>query len=342
MDRTNRDYGDQDDYGRERYARDSGDSGRGYSQGQGHTPAREAEYRQRGDWQGDYRAGDDRGRMGGTGDWRGQGGSRETGQQPRHEGWRSERWGDEYRERSMPAPSGMPGEYGGQGNFGAMQPIFASSEVWLIEGPHTGRGPRGYRRSDERIQEEACERLTRHGQVDASDIDLEVRDGEVTLRGQVDDRRAKRLAEEAIESVPGVRDVQNQIRVRQPQGQGTWRRSEDTIVASRPGSQGQVAATADDPDWQRHRAGFQQHFTGRQTAASASGARRTWEEAEPNYRFGYDASRAERYRGRRFDEAEADLRRDYEARGRAGGRGEERKWEELREEVREGFERLRN
>jgi len=78
-------------------------------------------------------------------------------------------------------------------------------------GPHVGKGPRNYSRTDERIYEVACERMTRHGRLDAHDIDVEVQDGEVTLTGNVSDRRAKRLAEDIVDSVYGVRDVHNRL-----------------------------------------------------------------------------------------------------------------------------------
>lgn len=80
-------------------------------------------------------------------------------------------------------------------------------------GEHAGRGPRGYQRSDARIADDVCDRLTRHGWVDASDIEVRVEDGEVTLEGTVDSRREKRLAEEVADSVSGVRDVHNRLRI---------------------------------------------------------------------------------------------------------------------------------
>jgi hypothetical protein len=83
---------------------------------------------------------------------------------------------------------------------------------------HRGRGPRGYRRSDERILEDVHRRLTDDPQVDASDIEVTVRDGEVTLSGTVDDRRARRRAEDIAEGVSGVTHVQNNTRVRQGGG----------------------------------------------------------------------------------------------------------------------------
>jgi hypothetical protein len=81
-------------------------------------------------------------------------------------------------------------------------------------GPHRGRGPKGYRRSDERIREEVGERLTEDPHVDASEIEVAVGDGEVTLSGTVNTRFEKRHAEDLSEAVSGVSHVQNNLRVR--------------------------------------------------------------------------------------------------------------------------------
>jgi hypothetical protein len=83
-------------------------------------------------------------------------------------------------------------------------------------GPHTGRGPRGYRRTDERIREEVCEFLTEDGLLDASSIEVLVEDGEVTLEGNVRSRAQKRRAEDLAEIVLGVHDVHNRLRIGQP------------------------------------------------------------------------------------------------------------------------------
>jgi osmotically-inducible protein OsmY len=79
---------------------------------------------------------------------------------------------------------------------------------------HYGRGPRGYVRSDERIREDINDRLTDDWGVDASDIEVVVSSCEVTLSGTVHTRREKRRAEDIAESVSGVQQVQNNIRVR--------------------------------------------------------------------------------------------------------------------------------
>ena len=80
-------------------------------------------------------------------------------------------------------------------------------------GPYAGRGPKGYRRSDERIHEDVCERLTEHPAIDASDIEVSVTDSDVTLTGRVESRAVKHLTEVMVETVSGVKEVHNQLRV---------------------------------------------------------------------------------------------------------------------------------
>jgi hypothetical protein len=126
-------------------------------------------------------------------------------------------------------------EYGGMGGTGyggaGYGPTFGQIDRWggidyatgeeLATLPgrsqipdYRGRGPRNYRRSDARIEEDINEQLTLHPLLDATDIEVSVKDGEVTLSGMVEGRRARRMAEEVADGVSGVRDVHNQIRVR--------------------------------------------------------------------------------------------------------------------------------
>jgi hypothetical protein len=81
-------------------------------------------------------------------------------------------------------------------------------------GRYAGRGPRGYRRSDERIREDINDLLTADPHIDASDIEVRVTSGVVALSGIVEDRAAKRYAEDLAEDVLGVDDVNNQLKVR--------------------------------------------------------------------------------------------------------------------------------
>ncbi len=76
---------------------------------------------------------------------------------------------------------------------------------------HSGKGPKGYKRSDDRIREDACEALSVHPEIDASDMEVDVKDGIVYLTGSVESRLVKRMAEDLIENVPGVMDIRNEL-----------------------------------------------------------------------------------------------------------------------------------
>lgn len=134
----------------------------------------------------------------------------------------------------IPGPSGYGSgtygqysAYGGNGGYG-------TPGSWQTSGPHTGKGPRDYRRSDDRIREDVNERLTQHGHIDARDIMVSVDNGEVTLSGTVDSRQTKRMAEDVAEGVSGVKDVHNRIRVRQAgqQDQGQPQNQAQSSVTS--------------------------------------------------------------------------------------------------------------
>lgn len=66
-----------------------------------------------------------------------------------------------------------------------------------------GKGPKGYQPSDERLKDRLEEALYDDDYLDASGIEVQVKDGEVTLRGEVEDREARRRAEDLAEHVIG-------------------------------------------------------------------------------------------------------------------------------------------
>lgn len=78
---------------------------------------------------------------------------------------------------------------------------------------HRGRGPANYTRSDERILEDVCDALTEDRDLDARNIQVSVKDGEVTLDGTVNSRFEKRRAEDRADLISGVGHVQNNLRV---------------------------------------------------------------------------------------------------------------------------------
>lgn len=116
--------------------------------------------------------------------------------------------------------------YGGGGSAG---PFGQRGEAWgdassgygdssgpgqrTASGPFRGRGPKGYQRSDERIREDICDRLADDPHLDASGMEVRVQDGEVILEGNVDERRMKHRIEDMCDSVSGVKDVRNNMRV---------------------------------------------------------------------------------------------------------------------------------
>jgi len=81
---------------------------------------------------------------------------------------------------------------------------------------YVGKGPKGYRRSDERLREEVCETLAQHPEVDAREIEVSIEEGSVILNGSVPERHMKYLAEAAIETIWGVEDIINQLKVIRP------------------------------------------------------------------------------------------------------------------------------
>jgi osmotically-inducible protein OsmY len=77
----------------------------------------------------------------------------------------------------------------------------------------TQPGPKGYRRSDERIREDICERLWHAAHLDVGDVSVDVKDGVVHLEGTVPHRSMKHRIEDVAAGCRGVKDVENRVRV---------------------------------------------------------------------------------------------------------------------------------
>lgn len=78
-------------------------------------------------------------------------------------------------------------------------------------GRYVGCGPRGYRRSDARIAEDINEALTWHPDIDASEVEVAVREGAVTLTGLVYDPQTRRLIVELALQTAGVCELDDQL-----------------------------------------------------------------------------------------------------------------------------------
>ncbi|HEY2384831.1 MAG TPA: BON domain-containing protein [Terriglobia bacterium] len=104
--------------------------------------------------------------------------------------------------------------YGGGAEFYSVTGMYENP---LLEkkhpGPHKGKGPKGYKRADDRIHDEICKHLSRHSLIDASLMDIQVENGVVTMTGEVTDRRMKYLAEDVVDDVTGVKEIHNKVRV---------------------------------------------------------------------------------------------------------------------------------
>lgn len=106
-------------------------------------------------------------------------------------------------------------EYGGMGSS-------VSSTRGDRRGEHYGKGPKGFQYKDEDLERRVSRLLYKDGRVDASDIEVQVKDGEVTLSGTVQSRELKNYLEDRIESeVDGVREVNNMLRVKRDQYEGS-------------------------------------------------------------------------------------------------------------------------
>ena len=100
---------------------------------------------------------------------------------------------------------------------------------------HTGRGPRAYKRSDQRILEDVSDRLMEDDELDATDIEVSVDSAEVTLNGSVDSRSDKYRAEDLAEAVSGVGRVQNNLRIQRTSQNTSPLTLNETGIAASPG-----------------------------------------------------------------------------------------------------------
>ncbi len=177
-------------------------------------------------------------------------------QTPDYRGWSQGYGGGQggYAGGNVPLSGAGPGDYGGQGGQGT-QLNFTGSTYAGGQGSHVGRGdftagrgaqgpfgelgsfgggwsghhagvqgrtprgraPKNYRRSDERLQEEICERLMHDPELDVSDVSVQVQDGRVCLEGTVRDRRMKHAIEDLVDRSLGVVDIDNRVRVGAPE-----------------------------------------------------------------------------------------------------------------------------
>lgn len=147
---------------------------------------------------------------------------------------------DDFDERNRGEYSGAPygrgGEFGGyyaretqrgisgdyardRGFSGAGRHDQYTRDPQNVQPSYRGRGPKNWRPSDERIRDTVNELLTDHDGIDATDVEVTVENGEVTLNGMVGSRWEKRLADDIAHSCRGVQDVHNRLRIAEREAQ---------------------------------------------------------------------------------------------------------------------------
>ncbi len=135
---------------------------------------------------------------------------------------------------------------------------------------------------------------------------------EETIRVPVRGEQAV-VSKEAV--VTGEVSIRKEQHTEQQQVTGTTRRVEVTV----------------DKNYEKLRSNFQQNW---QQNYAKSGS--TWEQDEPNYQYGYAAGTNQQYAGQTWQQAEPALQQSYTQQY-----GDNSAWQQLRNEVQQGFEGAR-
>jgi len=108
---------------------------------------------------------------------------------------------------------GQQGQYGEEQRYGERTWESGRGRGRGLLGKLVGRGPKGYKRSDERVKEDICEQLWRSEDIDSSEVTITVKEGEVTLTGTVPERWMRHEIENIADSSMGVKDIDNNLRI---------------------------------------------------------------------------------------------------------------------------------
>ena len=106
----------------------------------------------------------------------------------------------------------------------------------------------------------------------------------------------------------------------------------DRIILPSPAALYESQLRANDEDYVQARQVFETHFTDNEGHQVSTGRIRSFDEAEANYRAGYEASRDPAFAGREFDDLEPELRTRYGSNATSDD-----EWSRLREELRFGW-----
>ena len=115
----------------------------------------------------------------------------------------------------------------GEDRFGADRSMSSQPSYGRQDAMKSGKPPKNYTRSDERLREEVCDALANSGH-DWSDVEVTVSNGEVTLTGTVSDRSEKLQAEHMADRVRGVNEVTNQLKIKRADSSASRTASPDS------------------------------------------------------------------------------------------------------------------
>ncbi len=115
---------------------------------------------------------------------------------------------------SQPDPNVPAGSYGPGGRT-FDENLGSGDQPWARPDPEPSHGRAEYVYSDEMIAGQIREWMSRHTMVSSNyDIEIIVHDGEVTLRGLVDDEQIIGVIGAFSNQVPGVTVVHNELQLR--------------------------------------------------------------------------------------------------------------------------------
>lgn len=114
-------------------------------------------------------------------------------------------WGQGY------GGSRSPSDY--REDFGSEDRTWMDQRADERSGPHAGRGPRGWSRTDARIREAVSEALMEDPLLDAREIEVQMEGGAVILTGEVPGASDVHRAEQLVRRCGGVGEVRNELEV---------------------------------------------------------------------------------------------------------------------------------
>jgi len=121
--------------------------------------------------------------------------------------------------------SGQRSEYGSgasqRNSYSSLSSVFGTqSNAGSGSARVRGNPPKGYKKSDQRLQEDLSEALMDEG-IDCANVDLQVTEGVVKLSGEVVERSDKFRIEQIAAAMSGIHDVENQLRMARKDARST-------------------------------------------------------------------------------------------------------------------------